>query len=219
MKNILSKLAAILLIGIGFYGNCAASCDHFYVGGGLATLIATDTLRLYRPTTGTFQTTHDSGNLFGAQLLVGYQHQFAYQQFLAGEAGLRGMVGRSSGEELNNSINTPRVSMPISATLSLKPGVFVTPNNSLFGLIGVAITKISMYQIYNNLPLKMNSWRPGFLLGLGIQMPINNRYSVSLTYNYEWYTPIYKYFAGNNFTDKLQPRNQVISLNLIDTIW
>lgn len=217
MRRMVSKLAFILLIGLGFY-NCCEAGDHFYVGGGLSTLVANDTLRLYRPNTGTFHTTHDSGNSFGGQLLVGYQKRFAHQQFLAAEAGLRGMIGRSSGEKLNYNINTPRVSMPISATFSLKPGLILTQNNFLYGLLGVVVSKISMYQTYSNLPLEMNSWKPGVLLGVGMQMPLINSYSISLSYDYEWYAPIYKYFSGNNFTDKLQPRDQVISLNVIKTI-
>lgn len=218
MKSIFSKLASVLLLGLGLSNQGEANCDHFYVGGGVSTLVASDTLRLYRPNTGTFHTTQDSGNSFGGQLLVGYQHQFAYQQVLAAEAGLRGMIGRSSGERLNYNINTPRVSVPVSATLSLKPGLMVMQNNLLYGLVGAAVSKISMYQTYSNLHLNATYWRPGFLLGLGMQMPLNNCYSISLSYDYEWYSPIYKYFAGNNFTDKLQPREQVISLNIMETI-
>ena len=215
--NYFTKLTLILLIGFGFYNCCEAGWNNLYIGGGVSTLSANNTLRLYRPNTGTFHLTHDSGNSFGGQILVGYQKLFTYQ-YLAAEAGLRGMIGRSSGERLNYNINTPRVAVPVSATFSLKPGLILTQNNFLYGQVGVAVSKISMYQTYSNLPLTANAWKPGFLLGIGMQLAFNSRYSVSLSYEYEWYKPVYKYFSGNNFTDKLLPRNQVISLNIIETI-
>src|ERR1700733_11369033 len=106
MRRKFSKLVSILFIGLGFYNCCEADYyNHFYIGGGISTLIANNTLLLFSPTSGTFQTSHDSGNSYGGQILVGYQKLFACHQFLAAEAGLRGMIGRSSGEKLNFNIN------------------------------------------------------------------------------------------------------------------
>lgn len=190
-------------------------CDGFYGGADLSLLIPSNRLELTNAGAATpFSTRYDHGNKIGIGVSAGYQWLYK-NYYLGAQLGVRHIFGRTTGTLLDSHINTPQVALPVSFSYALKPGVMIKQSALLYGLLGGVVSKISMNQYYDSIALSINAWQPGLLLGLGVDVPLSDRYALGLKYRYEWYPSIEQYASNprNNFNDTLYPRAQTIAIS------
>ncbi len=201
--------------------SCFAQAGYFsqqyFVNGSLLLSLPSNKVELTSAGAASpFSTRYDHGNKVGISAAVGYQRLVKQYYYLAGQFGIRTIFGRTTGTLLDGHINTPQVAYPVTFSLAFKPGIVIKQAALFYGLLGCAISQISMNQSYDTIPLSINTWQAGLLLGLGTEIPFSEKYSVGLLYQYEWYPAVNK-FAGNirnNFNDTLYPRTQTVALTL-----
>ncbi|MDF1655050.1 MAG: hypothetical protein P1U34_08060 [Coxiellaceae bacterium] len=203
---------------------CSSTCwasssyfhNDFYVAGNVLMLIPANKLELTNAgAAAPFSTRYDHGNKIGISALGGYQWLFN-NAYVAAQFGVRTIFGRTTGTLLDGNINTPQVSLPVTFSFAAKPGLVIKQSALLYGLFGGVVSKISMNQSYDTIPLSINQWQAGLLLGLGVDVPLSQRCAVGLLYQYEWYPAVNQFASNirNNFNDTLFPRAQTIAVTL-----
>lgn len=216
MMKTVSVIAALLMAATISAANAQYAQSGGFFGSRLSMLIPSDRVELTDAgASSAFSTRYDQGNRVGLSINGGYQWLYCQRYTFGLQAAISRVFARTNGTELDGHINTPQVAFPVTFSLALRPGLVINHFAQLFGLLGATAARISMSQMYDSVPLSINSWRAGLLLGLGVSVPINRHSELSFDYQYEYYSSISQFATDirNNFNVQLFARVQNIGLS------
>jgi outer membrane immunogenic protein len=132
-------------------------------------------------------TTHANG--WNGRLFGGYGYTFRNHLYLGGEA----FVGGSSASG-TDKINLPsfnyngKISAGTSLGVSVLPGYRFDSGPLLYGRLGYIGTNLKVNDNFSTVMPSTTKWVSGFNTGLGIEMPLFNRLSGRIEYDYMNYS-------------------------------
>jgi opacity protein-like surface antigen len=213
MNKQVTFLGCLLAAGISIAANHRTPSD-FYAGIGVGGAGQNDTLTLRNTTTNArFFKGRGTGQSMLGKLFLGYLAPW-HSLYMAGELYVQKITGRTSGVQENGNIDTPIVKTPLGYGLTLKGGYWFSTTSAFYGIVGVQKALFKLKHLYNNKTLKLQRWRPGFALGVGVQTRIKQHFLVMLEYQQFRYQRIKTIDSSNSAKLSLTPEMQSIALNV-----
>ncbi len=209
-------LALLVTSAFSCHAGELGSLDLFtgpYISLGATNFIRNDILELSSLNNGiTFFRAYDHGNVVGLSLLGGYRRQQA-PFILNGNVAFRYIPGVSEGVVLN-AINTPRVSSYTNLGLEVRPGVLVTPQVAISGILGLETAHYQVGYQFNSTIAQFSGWQVGPGFGLGIDVALSPHLIMQLDYLYVYYSALHYIDVGNAAKVNFQPSINMLTIAL-----